>query len=40
MLNRASDSDGFFAMTYEMENGYEIWNMECHYWVGSLKTKK
>jgi len=30
MLHRASELvDGFFGTTSAMENGYEIWNVEC-----------
>jgi hypothetical protein len=29
MSKRASDFDGYIGMTKAMENGYEIWNMEC-----------
>jgi hypothetical protein len=29
MLLMTSDLDGFFGITYEMENGYELWNAEC-----------
>jgi len=30
MLHGASELDGFFfGTTWETENGFEIWNMEC-----------
>jgi hypothetical protein len=29
MLHKVSDMDGFFGTTWAMENGYEVWNMEC-----------
>jgi hypothetical protein len=30
MLHGVSNLDGFFATTLAMENGYEVWNMECY----------
>jgi hypothetical protein len=29
MSHRAVELDGFFGMTWAVENEYEIWNMEC-----------
>jgi len=30
MLHGLPDLDRFFEMTYAMENGHGIWNLECH----------
>jgi len=35
VLHRASYLVGFFGTTWAMENGYEIWNMECYVGVST-----
>jgi len=39
MLHRALELDGAFGTTKAMENGYEIWNMECLESLGGRFTE-